>query len=316
MEHQNLTSLSLGESFYTNSVTDIRNMFYGCGQLSMTSLDLGPAFTKIPITNTDFMTDCGKSGEITIYAGSAIYENQNAFRLNADSNTTIEFTRGIINPKYKPEWNIETFTTNTTNSSLVITLQGAVDSTIYANYAKMVTNQFANGMTENVQVTVDGDTSANDSITKIISNASSTSSETVICTLTITNFEETVRQSGKSFLEWSGDVTLEFLENTLVDSYGNPNIQQSDDTEMFADFIKPEFTYEHSETEINTDTNIVTVYFSVTDKFFNQSTIDANNITVRVEGDIAANSLITKTLTKVEDIVYGADNQRLEKDIN
>ena len=306
-----LTSLNLGGLFYTTSVADMTDMFNGCGQVSMTTLDLGPAFTKIASTNTDFMTNCGKPDEITIYAGSAIYANENAFRLSANSDTTIEFNRGTINPKYQPEWNVGTFTANTTNSTLTITLQGTVDATNYVNYTKTVTNKFVNGTTALVEVSVDGDASANDTITKTISGANSTQGQTVTCTLTLTNFVESVRQSGKSFLEWAGDVTLKYMENTLVDSYGNPSLEKSDDTEMFADFIKPEFTYEYYDTEINTDTKIVTIYFSVTDKYFKQSTINANNITVKVDEDAAANSVITKTLTKVEDIVYGTDNHKV-----
>ena len=42
-----LVSLNLGTQFYTSAVTDMSNMFYNCGTTAMTSLDLGPAFTRI-----------------------------------------------------------------------------------------------------------------------------------------------------------------------------------------------------------------------------------------------------------------------------
>ena len=42
-----LTSLDIS-SFKTDKVTDMSSMFAGTGYTAMTSLDLGPAFTKIP----------------------------------------------------------------------------------------------------------------------------------------------------------------------------------------------------------------------------------------------------------------------------
>ena len=309
-----MTSLSLGGLFYTTNVTNMASMFNGCGQVNMTTLDLGPAFTKIASTNTDFATNCGKTDSITVYTGSALYSNENAFRLSASSSTTISFTRGTINAKYKPEWAVSAFTADRTNSKLTITLQGNVNSTNYGSYTKTVTNKFTNGTTTLVEVSVDGDSSANSKITKTISNANSTSATTVTCTLTLTNFNETARQSGKTFLEWAGDVTLQFINGSLNDSYGNPNLDQSDDTAMFEDFIKPEFTYEYYDTEINTNTSIVTVYFSITDKYFSSidsTKLTASNITVKVDNNSATNSAITKTLTKVEDIYYGTDNRKV-----
>ena len=86
--------------FYTTSVTDMTSMFYNCGATLMTSIDLGPAFTKIAETNTNFATNFGKSGA-TVNAPEAIYQDSKNFRLEAESKTTVAYSRGTINPKYK-----------------------------------------------------------------------------------------------------------------------------------------------------------------------------------------------------------------------
>ena len=298
-----LVSLNLGTQFYTSAVTDMSNMFYNCGTTAMTSLDLGPAFTRIASSYDDFATNCGKSGSITIYTGSAIYSNSNAFRLGANSSVTIGLSRGTINPKYKPEWSIQSYSVS--GSSLVLTLKGNVNTTNYTGDSiKTVTNRFTNGSTNSVRAKVDGDSSANSTITKTISNASSTTAQTVTCTLTLGNFAESTRQSGKNFLEWSGNVSLDFIPTTIEDAYGNPNLLQEDGTTIFTDVIKPEFTYEYTNTTIDHGTKTVTIVFDVADKYFSSSALStdssASNIDVVVGGVTATNA--TKTLTKVQDL--------------
>ena len=298
-----LGSLNLGSQFYTSAVTNMSNMFYNCGTTAMTSLDLGPAFTRIASSYDDFATNCGKSGSITIYTGSAIYSNSNAFRLGANSSVTIGFSRGTINPKYRPEWSIQSYSVS--GSSLVVTLQGNVNTANYTGDSlKTVTNRFTNGSTNSVRAKVDGDSSANSTITKTISNASSTTAQTVTCTLTLGNFAESTRQSGKNFLEWSGNVSLDFIPTTIEDAYGNPNLLQEDGTTIFTDVIKPEFTYEYTNTTIDHGTKTVTIVFDVADKYFSSSALStdssASNIDVVVGGVTATNA--TKTLTKVQDL--------------
>ena len=298
-----LVSLNLGTQFYTSAVTDMSNMFYNCGTTAMTSLDLGPAFTAIASSYADFATNCGKSGSITIYSGSAIYSNSNAFRLGANSSVTIGFSRGTINPKYRPEWSIQSYSVS--GSSLVVTLQGNVNTANYTGDSlKTVTNRFTNGSTNLVRAKVDGNSSANNTITKTISNANSTAAQTVTCTLTLANFAESVRQSGNNFLEWSGNVSIDFIPTTIEDAYGNPNLFKADGTVMFTDVIKPEFTYEYTNTTIDHGTKTVTIVFDVADKFFSSSALStdssASNIDVVLGGVTATNA--TKTLTKIEDL--------------
>ena len=63
----------------------------------------------------NIFTNCGKPGELTIYAPEAIYSNKTAFKSNSTSTETINLDviddttdpdtyRGTINPIYKPEW--------------------------------------------------------------------------------------------------------------------------------------------------------------------------------------------------------------------
>jgi hypothetical protein len=88
----------LGNRFTTQNVTNMDSMFYNCGKTAMTELDLGPAFTKIADAHTNIFANTGKSGA-NIYAGSAIYSNKKAFRLNANSTTTTGYTVGTVVPK-------------------------------------------------------------------------------------------------------------------------------------------------------------------------------------------------------------------------
>ena len=55
-------------------------------------------------------------------------------------------------------------------------------------------------------------------------------SSTVSANIILTDFEQSVLQSGKSYLEWSGKTALQIAEGTLVDAYGNPNLTQSDES--------------------------------------------------------------------------------------
>ena len=273
-----MTTLDLGEQFYTTLATNMTNMFNGCGQTAMTSLDLGPAFTKIASSNSGFATNCGKSGALKIYTGSAIYSNKNAFKLNADSTTTISYTRGTIVPRYKPEWTKSYATYDQENRRLIVRLEGKVNATNYANAVKTVTNNFTNGVlaedstfaNQKIKVRIDGEEVS--TVQKELSMVVPGPAETVTCEIILTNFVEQTMQTGKSYFEWAGNVALQIADEMLVDSYGNRSLEQSDertgtmelvqvkddattdhmiDTMMFADFVKPVITYEYSETDIN-----------------------------------------------------------------
>ena len=90
---------------------------------------------------------------------------------------------------------------------------------------------------------------------------------------------------------------------------------QNTDTKMFTDFIKPEFTYKASETVIgngnNGDTKQVAVLFEVTDKYFKETTMAADDISIQLIDTDPATTIdpahITKTLTKTHDIIMASD---------
>ena len=77
---------------------------------------------------------------------------------------------------------------------------------------------------------------------------------------------------------------------------------------MFADIVKPEFTYVYSNGDISQTDKTLTVEFSVTDKYFSDSTIIANKdkITVKVIDQdpnvVIPSDKITREITKIEDI--------------
>ena len=386
-----MTSLDLGDLFYTTSATDMTEMFMECGYTAMTTLDLGPAFTKIADTNTNFMTNCGKSGAI-IYAPESIYNDITHLKLSTDSTTTIEYTekdadgnatgtRGTINPIYKPEWTKVSSTIDETNKTLSVTIKGNASlepqtiNGVNIKYNSKVTSTLAGDLI-NVYIDgeLDGDTNKNGildegettSITRTVTKDTTNSTDTEIYyTITLSNFEEALRQSGKNFKEWSGNISIQPLKGTLKDAYGshtttdadgntvvvkgdpgNGNMQEIDLTQgtwtkielqdtltdhntdgtMFTDYIKPEFTYEYSNVDIDTDANTVidyenktvTVVFDVTDKYFKQANITADNITITVGGIEPDWTKSTKTLTKktlAEDKVVGDITYKANGDI-
>ena len=319
-----MTKLSLEGNFYTTAVTNMTSMFQNCGMGSMTELDLGPAFTKISGKNTDIFAECGQQENIKIYVGSSIYSGQQELRLGADSSNKISFTRGTIIPKYRPQWIALTTVPDKANSEITVTLKGTVNSTNYAGYNSNVTNKFSNTTTSQIKVSIDGDPDANSNITKTISGASATPESNVQCSLKLTGFKGT-RQASKKYTEWSGNIALEIAQATLVDSYGNPNLKLEEDKlqdsptgkanatgKLFLDSIAPEFTYEHAETEINHKSKKVTVYFSVTDKYFNK--IDEEKLPKLADGSYNSSSIALQLLDTNTTIPNDAIKKTLTRD--
>ena len=324
-----LTALDLGDKFYTTNVTDMTSMFYQTGLTAMTTIDLGPAFTKIAGTNTDMFTNTGKDGEITIYTSEPIYLNKNNFKLNTDTtDSAIEYTRGTINPKYRTEWVKQSSTISTTNKNITITLKGRTNAEVPANeYTSDVTSSLT---TDNIHVYFDGEEA--NTITKTLTEATTTSNSItgandVVHVLTLSDLEEELRQQGKSYKEWSGNISLKIDKKTLSDKYGNQNLQAIDTTgemvdiefkdsttdkntngTMFTDYINPELTYVYSNGNIDYDNKTLTVEFSVTDKYFDLTTLSdenaVNNLAIKLidTDSTIPDEKITKELTKVEDI--------------
>ena len=314
-----LTTLDLGDKFYTTSVTDMTNMFYQTGTTSMTTIDLGPAFTKIADTHTDMFTSTGKDGAITIYAPEQIYLDKNNFKLNTNAETSaIEYTRGIINPKYRTNWANQSVVISEANKNITITLRGSTNPEAGKEHTSNVTSTLT---ADDIHVYFDGEEATD--ITKTLAAATTTANAVtgandVLQVLTLSNLEETLRQQGKEYKEWSGNISLKINKKTLNDIYGNQNLKAIDTTgemvdiviqedellskntagKLFTDYIKPEFTYEYSDTEINYTEKNVKVVFSVTDKYFEQSKVSLENMTIKVDGIEPDWTKVSKTFTK------------------
>ena len=306
----NITSLDLGDQFYTTNATNMIFMFFNCGAGKMTSLDLGPAFTKIPdgtAMNYDhaetleayyqMFEGTGKTGSIVIHAPESIFQDKNNFKLNTSATTgTINWTRGTINPKYRTEWKKESATLDTTNKNIKITLRGTTNTAIAVDqYKSDVTSSLTKS---NIKVYIDG-VNATESLNKLnaisLGNAtqttenSRTGAKDVLQVVTLSNLEEAARQSGKSYKEWSGNIRLEIDQKTLTDTkYGNKNmavtstgaranhtfadgtVQNNTADKMFADYIKPEITYTYVDSDINHTNKTLTAEFILTDKYYKQ----------------------------------------------
>ena len=311
-----MTTLKLGNYFYTKSATNMSQMFNYTGASAMTSLDLGPAFTKIADTNTNFATGCGKNGSVTIYVGSSIYSSTNAFKLGADIATTIAYSRGTINPKYKPDWTKVSTTVNTTDKNITIKLQGNVNTDNYTgNALKAVTNRLEIGTGDSSKITVRIDGEEASTLTKTVQTSVKGPADTVTAEIIISNFEESRVQSGKTYLEWAGNIAMQLAQGTLTDAYGNPSLAElngkaveiKDTTTdkntngtMFADFIKPKLMYEQSSAVVDKTGKTVTIIFSITDKYYASENIDdASKLSIRIDGtDVSELPSVKKTLTK------------------
>ena len=352
-----LTTLDLGEQFYTDIVTDMTSMFEGTGKTAMTTLDLGPNFTQIASTSTDFAKDLGNANTV-IFAPESIYNGMKSFKLSTDSATTIaidETTQGEINPIYRPVWKkVSSTLTADDGGTMTIVIKGDANETFTnaghtGTYLSDVTSIADSIMVyidgESTIKDYDGDGTSEDTITKSIvigepvENVTTGKTE-ITATITLKGFTESLRQSGKNFKEWSGNVAVQLGKGTLVDTYGNKNLETIDvkhttgtpqttvivnerveieDTEtnkeasntMFVDDIKPEFTYEYSDLDVTPITtnpgisyedNKVTVVFDVTDKYFKQSALatDSTGTKITVIGDLNGNGTIDGDETSLD----------------
>ena len=341
----NIQTLDLGDLFYTTNVKDMANMFRGAGAIEMTSLDLGPAFTNIASENTDMFTNTGKSGVITIYAPESIFYSKNDFKLGSSTNASaINYTRGTIDAKYRTEWKKESVTIDTTTASnpkVKITLRGTTNTAVAASeYASDVTSSLAVG---NIKIFIDG-TDITSKVTKELGTAtqatnSKTSAKDVLQTITLSKFTKE-RPSGKSFDEWAGNIIVQVDQKTVKDKYGNGNVvvtsagaranssmadttkvSQNTTNAMFADFIKPSFTYVYSSGNIDHTNKTLTVEFSVTDKYFastkylnadgtiNQTEVNKITVAMKDDATTAVNTKVTKTLTKTEELKGTVDGK-------
>ena len=332
-----MTTLDLGDKFYTTNVTNMDNMFNGTGSGAMTLLDLGPAFTKIADTHNNMFTNTGKSGSAVIYATESIFQTTKAFKLSTSSTTTIAYTRGTINARYRTEWVRKAESTkvnidpkDSKNSNITITLTGRTNQEAGTTYVSNLTSTLT---VDQITLKLDGKTDTeneefNRTVKKEIISTTSvdnsiTKAKDVEVVLKISNLVNT-RKDGKYYKEYSGNISAEIEQGTLADIYGNKNMEEESGTRannkisegtvqtnskdaMFADVIKPEFTYVYADGDINHENKTLTTIFTVADKYrantaFTKKadgTYDASSITVGIDdyNKTQLNKDITKTLT-------------------
>ena len=340
-----MTSYKVEDYFDMGNVTSMNSMFAYMGYNAMTSLDLGPAFTKVLSDNV--FNNTGKSGAV-IYAPEAIYKNKNTYKVTSTASTVSEddttddgekveetdttvtgsYTRGTINPIYRTEWVKDTTEVDATTKTIIVTLRGRTNPDA-SGYQSGVTASLTES---NINVFMEG-TNISDFVTKEVVKTIPEGYD-VLTTIKLSNFEEVARQTGKKYKEWSGNIVIKLDAGTLTDTtYGNKNLaaidtsgemvdfEIKDDTtvdkntegQLFEDFIKPEFTYIYSQDDINHDAKTLTVDFSVTDKYFESSTLSdadaASKLTVHLLDTSVqiAEDKITKTLTKIEDVMEDRD---------
>ena len=363
-----MESLDLGDKFNVDKVEEMYSMFKNTGYSKLTLLDLGPMFRRIPSgyvsQTTDMLPDLstnkevktnipahngydgmfdgtGKTKEIKIQASEQIYFDKNNFKLNTDAtSSTINYTRGTINPKYRTEWLKEASTltiddSNLKNSKITVTLRGRTNAEAGKDFTSNVTSSLT---ADKIHVYFDGveSTTVSKSIaTTVVAKNAITGANDVTQVLTISGLDDT-RKDGKTYTEWSGNISLKIDKKTLKDdTYNNQNLSAIDtsgtmenivikETEnisanttgtMFADYIRPEFTYEYSNTNIDYDKKNVTVVFDITDKYFKESAITLDNTTIQVDGVEPDWTKVTRTFGKktldadqtVGDITYKAN---------
>ena len=320
-----LPKLDLGDNFHIDNCINMQEMFMNCGVTKMTEIDFGQYFIKIATEHTNFTTNIGKAGECTILIPESIYYSLNNFKMNANNETTIS-TRGLLNPIYRPEWiRIKSVYDNSQNpTKIILDVEGKTNTDIYTS---KVTNTLQQS---NLKVFVDGEEAPE--IKAVLQSLQKENQYRI----TIQGFENSVQKSGKRFLEWSGNVTLQFAKKTLIDELGNQNIERiqlkdstwkvvgvedepsknkNESGSMFIDIRKPEIKYKYSNVEttknpiINYESKNLTVVFDVIDKYYKETKFVEGNklsnqnkkIKVKVDGtDITQQLEMNLSSTKIE----------------
>ena len=146
---------------------------------------------------------------------------------------------GTINPIYRPKWTKVSSTLNTDAQILSIVVKGnasesKTDNGVNINYNSDVTSALA---AKDIMVYIDGeldgdinkngiiDEGETPSITKTVSDASpSQTSAEVTHTITLSNFGEALRQNGKEFTEWSGNIAIKIGGRGQAENTYNTNV--------------------------------------------------------------------------------------------
>lgn len=98
------------------------------------------------------------------------------------------------------------------------------------------------------------------------------------------------------------------------------------DNVMFADYIKPEFTYVYAAKDIDHTNKTLTIDFSITDKYFdstklitdtngtltaNQSIVNQITVAMKDDATTAVNTKVTKKITNIQYITEKRNNENV-----
>ena len=223
-----------------------------------------------------------------------IYDNTGNVSKSNGSDKTINSTDYQMFGEYQfdyesPEWEIQNSNIDKENDSLTVDIVGKDNLSGIETYSLSA---------EDIVIYIDG--IRVNTLTKKLSNATETD-EGVVYQLTLSNFEEDKKQSGKKYKEWSGKLDLEIEANTLTDKAGNESIKQTL-TLGQVDTLKPVFEYIYSEGNIDYVSKSLKVVFSVTDKYFDISNLDVEDLTILVDNEEPNWEKVKREFTSITDI--------------
>ena len=223
-----------------------------------------------------------------------IYDNTGNVSKSNGSDKTINSTDYQMFGEYQfdyesPEWEIQNSNIDKENDSLTVDIVGKDNLSGIETYSLSA---------EDIVIYIDG--IRVNTLTKKLSNATETD-EGVVYQLTLSNFEEDKKQSGKKYKEWSGKLDLEIEANTLTDKAGNESIKQTL-TLGQVDTLKPVFEYIYSEGNIDYVSKSLKVVFSVTDKYFDISNLNVEDLTILVDNEEPNWEKVKREFTSITDI--------------
>ena len=203
----------------------------------------------------------------------------NAVTITSGVNIPTNSGTGKVVDVVDPYWQVSNVNINHSTNQVTMTIKGT------DKYYKASTLS-----RDNITVLVDGETAT--SVTKTLSSATSITNG-VQYTLTLTTWQQSSKQSGKSYLEWSGNTVIRIAAGTMTDTNGNSSKQQ-DFSIGQVDFIKPMIEKVSS----TKGTNNETIVFDVNDKYISTK-LSAANITTLINGEVAD---VKTTITSISDI--------------
>ena len=193
----------------TRSVNGRTNASYKFGVRMLVTLS-SDVLLSSQKTGTKTLT----GGNMDTYGGEQTY---NCWNIVAATEGESGSKDPVIVDVVDPIWKVENVRQDTENKKVTLDL--------------IATDKYLTGVenstltTDDITISVDGDENANNVITKTLSKPTFSSNKTtglkeIRYTLTLENWEESAKQAGKSFLEYSGSTKIKINAGTVVDDIG------------------------------------------------------------------------------------------------